>query len=319
MSNLPLFNFGDVTAQQPLYETLRRLDPADAYQLMERLQIANRAVIRDTLDHIAAIVRPQLELAPRLAEHFDLDEVATQFAEYVTELNLDTAFVTMHAADRDTMLGRLVDLGNIEVLHAAIDRGPVIALPIHVGPSYGSLVALAHVAPFTTLHHALPFNDIKGAYFPDLDLEGIHVHDGDMVRRCLRALRAGRVLSIFPEISPLGVGKLHEPVPFMDTTVLAPGGTILLAERTGASLVPFVCHRSGEGRYRFHFSEALVPSEDFATRAEGLTRIFAFIEEQLLASEPGKWEMWIEFERMVAPPQAVFDGDRPHLAAAAGG
>jgi phosphatidylinositol dimannoside acyltransferase len=207
----------------------------------------------------------------------------------------------MNLGRPEQLFGRLVDMGNVEVLEQARARGPVLLTPLHVGPCYASLGVLAHRFPLTTLYHDIPLDDLRDTWFEGVDLAGIKVPAENVMRDCLTVLGAGRSLSIFPELDPQGIGPLHVPVPFMGTQVAAPTGTALIAQRAGATLVPYTFSRTGPARYAFHFADPIAAGEGEAGRVDFATQLFAYVEQTLLEQGPGRWEMWFEFERMLAP------------------
>jgi phosphatidylinositol dimannoside acyltransferase len=170
-----------------------------------------------------------------------------------------------------------------------------------MGVAYAAPPLIARHAPVTTLYRELPFEALCERVAPDLDIEGIQVPGPSIISRAVGALRAGRVLSLYPELSPGGIGRLHRPVSFLGTRVGAPGGTLLIAERTGAVLVPMVLRRTGPARFRFEVGELIDPRGDGSDHDELLQHLFTRIESFLLAGPPGEWEMWAEFDRMVMP------------------
>jgi phosphatidylinositol dimannoside acyltransferase len=259
MSRRPLFNPWEMDELMPLYALLGALEPAEAYALMRHIHAAERASVLAKM-HAQCVrrVRPRLELAPRLAAEFDLDVLAEQFADYVLELNFETCFLILHLGHPERLFGELVDLGNIEVLDAADAAGPVILTPLHVGPCYASLAVLART-PLTTLFHDIPLDSLRDRWFPDVDLLGIKVPSQGVLRQCLDVLASGRALSLFPELDPKGIGPLHAAVPFLGTEVAAPTGPAVMAQRAGASLVPYTFSAAGPGRYAFHFEAPILP------------------------------------------------------------
>jgi lauroyl/myristoyl acyltransferase len=295
----PLFNPWQMDRLKPLYETLRKLDPDEGYALMRAIYEAERrGPLRELHASMARHVCSRLQLAPRLAAEHDLDELARQFADYVLELNFETTFLILNLGDPDRLFGRLVDMGNADVLDAATARGPVLLTPLHVGPCYTSLGVLAHRFPLTTLYHNIQLDDLRDTWFPSVDLAGIGVPADNVMSRCLETLGKGRLLSIFPELDPQGIGPLHVPVPFLGTHVAAPTGPAMIAQRTGALIVPYTFSRTGPARYAFHFAEPIAPGEGPGGRRAFAERLFAYVEDTLLDGKPGQWEMWWEFERM---------------------
>ena len=127
--------------------------------------------------------------------------------------------------DRARLFGELVDAGSLAPLDAVAASGrPILLAPLHIGPCYPSLAVLAHRHPVTTLYHRLPLDELRDRWFPVVDLTGIKVPNRDVGLSCREAFSAGRMLSIFPELDPQGIGRLHVPVPFLGTRVAAPAG-----------------------------------------------------------------------------------------------
>jgi lauroyl/myristoyl acyltransferase len=290
-----LFSPWRMAAAKPLYQTMRSLDPDESYAVMRAMfEAERRALLGPVHADMAQRVRSRLELAPSLAAEHDLDDVARQFADYALELNFESAFLIMNLSNPE----RLVDYGNVEVVEAAAARGPVILTPLHVGPCYPSLGAIAHRFPLTTLYHDIPLDELRDTWFPNVDLKGIPVPAEGVMRDCLEVLASGRMLSIFPEFDPGGIGPLHVPVEFMGTQIAAPTGTALIAQRSGAVLVPYVFSRTGPARYAFKFSDPISPGEGAAGRRAFAEQLFADVERTLLVGTPGVWEMWWDFDRM---------------------
>jgi lauroyl/myristoyl acyltransferase len=267
---------------------------------MQELHAAESAkLLSEELSLTSQFVRPQLSLAPRLAEQYDLDWVARSFAEWVWQMNLDSVFLGTFMQDRDVLFDELVDLGNISVLTEAVESGrSVIILPFHIGPCYPSISILSHLYPVTTTRHDLPFDELHSTFFPELDLSAIYAPSRNMLARCFLVLRQRRLLSILPERDPAGIGPNHICIPFMGTHVAAPTGPFQLAERTQATIVPYTFRRTGPARFSFYFEPSLVPGVDYATPREGVVRIWSAIERILLEDRPGEWEMWPEFANL---------------------
>jgi KDO2-lipid IV(A) lauroyltransferase len=196
-------------------------------------------------------------------------------------------------------LAQVVDMGNVEVLEAAVAGGrPVLVTPLHLGPVYASLAVLAQRFPLTTMYHDIPLDELRDTMAPGLDLEGIRVPARGALLRCMETFRAGRVLSILPEFDPQGAGPFHVPLAFMGTTIAATTGPAMIAQRAGALLVPYRISSPRPGRFAFHFSDPIDPGEGVADRVRATEQIFGLLEDALLAGEPGKWELWADFERL---------------------
>lgn len=299
MTTIPLFTPWQMNQLQPLYSVLRALPPDEAYALMHGVHAAERRAVLGTF-HADAVahVRPRLELAPLLAERYDLDDLARQFGDYLLELNFDSTFLMMLLGLPDK-LAHVVDMGNVEVLDDAMASGrPVILAPLHTGPVYASLGVLALRYPVTALYHHIPLDELRDTWLPGGDLQGIQVPGADTLLRCREALGARRLLTIFPEFDPKGAGPLHVPLSFLGTTVAATSGLAMIAQRAEALIVPCAFARTGPARYGFRFESAIEPGKGTADRIEVTESLFRFAEEMLLAGEPGKWEVWWDFDRL---------------------
>lgn len=93
---------------------------------------------------------------------------------------------------------------------------------------------------------------------------------------------------------------------FLGTTVAAPGGPALLAERTGAALVPYTFLETTPGRYGFTFHGPLTvaaPEE----RAAALQQVFDVVADTLLTGRAGGWEMWWQFDDMLVDDHTPLD------------
>lgn len=302
MRRNPLFVVKDMPERRELYDVLAQLPPDEAYDVMVRLCRAERKTLLTPLRReLAERARPRLALAPALAA-YDLDELAEQFVDYVLDLNLDTPFLAHRLDHEDVVANGVVDLGNVDVLDDAVRAGRgVVLLPLHIGPAYASLPVLAARWPITTMYHQLRLDELRRSFFPRVDLAGIQVPGTGLLGRCVEVLESGRVLSMFPELDPAGPNRMHVPVDFLGTTVLAPGGPVALAQRRGAQLVPYVFRRTAPARYRFEFLGRLSCGEGEQARRETTAEIFGLVERCLLAGAPGGWEMWAEFDEMLAP------------------
>jgi phosphatidylinositol dimannoside acyltransferase len=299
MTRMPLFNPWQMNELRPLYEMLRELDPPDAYRLMREIHAAERRTLLAAMhEECIARVRPRLALAPRLVDEHDLDELARQFADYAVELSFETCYLIMNLANRERLFAEVVDMGNVHVLDSAREAGPVLLTPLHVGPCYASLGVIALRSPLTTLYHKFPLTELREQWAPELDLQGIQVPSDGVMRRCLEVLGSGRLLSMFPELDPNGIGPLHVPVPFFGTYVAAPTGPALVAQRAGAHVLPYTVSPTSDGRYTFRFEPPIDPGTTADDRRRVAARLFALAERTLMSNEPGKWEMWWDFDKM---------------------
>lgn len=285
-----------------MFDVYNLFPPDDAYAQMRCLLEAERKhLLAPMMDEMSQAVRSQFKLVPGLVQQHGLDELADQFVRFVVDLNFEGAFLAASLKRIDPIEAGLVDLGNVAVLEAAISTGrPIILAPLHMGPCYACLPILASRFPLTTLYHRMPLDELKKKFFDHIDIRGIEVPAPQTLYRCLSVLKEGRILAMFPEFDPAGHGRLHVRVPFFDVEVQAPSGPALLSQRYNALIVPCVFRRTASARYRFTFFDPIDAAGGNDGRIRATAEIFRIVERELATSEPGGWEMWWEFERMLA-------------------
>lgn len=190
-------------------------------------------------------------------------------------------------------LADLVDVEGVEHLQAALAQGRgLIILTAHYG-NWELLGAwLAQQVPEIYViardaAHNLTANLINQARAS----HGLQVVDRDNVRQMLRVLNAGSVLGILPDQHSLRGGVL---VDFLGRPAWSFTGTALLAQRSGAIIVPHFCWRTPEGRFRVQIQPPLELVETGDRQADALTNtrlILAVIEEQIYR-QPEPW-LWL--------------------------
>jgi KDO2-lipid IV(A) lauroyltransferase len=192
-----------------------------------------------------------------------------------------------------TELAELVDAEGHEHLQAALaqDRGLII-LTAHygnwevLGAWLAQQVPEVHVVARDAAHDvtASIINQARASH-------GLQVVDRDDVRHMLRVLNAGSVLGILPDQHSLQGGVL---VDFMGRPAWSFTGTALLAQRTGAIILPIFCWRTPAGHFRLQIHPSLELVETGDRQADALLntrRIMAVIEEQIYR-QPEPW-LWL--------------------------
>ncbi|MGM7777793.1 lysophospholipid acyltransferase family protein [Arthrobacter sp. KNU-44] len=302
---LPLFNIFDFPKHKHFYEAIHAAGPAGAWNLMKKLDALDRPIYRanqpdlDNFEVLKARALDFMNAVPGL-DGFDLELHATSFAEYGPKLQFESTFINLWMKDPETLFRDVVDVDGREHLHEAASRGRgVIALPLHLGPSYVAIPMLAYEMPTTTLYNRMNFDEIRAASFPDLDFRGIRLGSTSAIRSAMEALSEGRIFSMFPELDPRGVDEHHARIPFLGTTIMVPTGPILLSYASGAPMVPLTLRGIGDGRFRLKYHPAIPPPASPDDRRRSVLAVWDVIESELLAGDLGEWEMWFEFDRML--------------------
>lgn len=176
---------------------------------------------------------------------------------------------------------------------AASGRGVFFATP-HLGCwEWASIVTAAHGFPMTVVARPLDNPLLDARLTAMREKSGCRVvSKRDAARTLLKTLRGGGFVGILADQRARPPDAVVVPYfgrPASTTTSIA-----RLAEKTGALLLPAVCLRTGPGRWRLTFSEAVDPAAfPAAERAvEPLTaRITAVVEGQVRAA-PEQW-LWL--------------------------
>jgi len=301
--HLPLFTLFTLRRDRQLWEALRAAGPVRAWALMSELAALDRplhdacAEPDQTAAHVEAQTRAFMELAPALDEE-TATAAARRFATYGPRLQLESTFLSLWLSDDRTLFQDVVEIRGLEHLVEAQRRGGVLALPLHLGPSYAVPLVLAHLAPTRFVYNRMNVADLRDVAFPDLDVEAFPVDDAVTFRRGLEALRAGQVFAMFPEFDPRGQGLRHARVPFLGTTVLAPEGPVLLSRAARVPMLPIVLDSDGGGHFTLRFLPPVPPPLGDTTGRQALESLWRVVESQLLDGRVGDWEMWIEFDLM---------------------
>ncbi|HXH60987.1 MAG TPA: lysophospholipid acyltransferase family protein [Fimbriimonadaceae bacterium] len=109
---------------------------------------------------------------------------------------------------------------------------------------------------------------------------------GNAARPVIQRLRRNELVGILPDQNAREVF-----IPFFGKpagTVLGPG---VLAERTGAPVVPVFCRYVGEGRYTITFYPELQPEPGYDTKGEGTMRAINAQLEAVIRAAPDQW-LW---------------------------
>lgn len=308
---MPLFNLFELPDHPALFASLRTAGPERAWKVMTELESYNQD---SYLEHVPDAEHPDaifqrtlafMSQAPALAER-DRDGQARRFSTYGPKLQFDSTFLSLWLDDAETLFDGVVAVKGLENLRDARNQGRgVLALPLHVGPSYPIGPLMAHHMPVSLVFNRMPFDAIQQLAFPSLDIEAHQLGSTSTFRRALTSLRSGRMFSIFPELDPRGIDGHHRRVPFLGTTVQAPLGPILISRAAGAPMVPVSLRSTAAARYELEYHKPISPPRNSADDGRVLEELWSVIEDALLAGEFGEWEMWFEFDRMEPEPSGV--------------
>ena len=109
---------------------------------------------------------------------------------------------------------------------------------------------------------------------------------GRAARASIERLRRNEIVGILPDQNAREIF-----IPFFGKpagTALGPG---VLAERTGATVLPVFCHYEGNGRYRARFYPHVIADEGYTTKGEGMMRAINRLLEEVIRERPDQW-LW---------------------------
>jgi KDO2-lipid IV(A) lauroyltransferase len=113
-------------------------------------------------------------------------------------------------------------------------------------------------------------------------------------RQALRTLRDKQVLALLIDKPSPGEGVV---VDFFGGPIEVPVGAAVLAQRTGAPVVPCVVWRTGLGRFRAEVAPPIDPAEYPSRDPRPLTQAMAAVLEEWVRRDPAQWypfrKMWL--------------------------
>ena len=301
---MPLFNIFELPDHPALFASLRAAGPERAWSLMSELANYSQA---SYLEHVPAAEHPDavfertlafMHQAPALADR-DTNEQARRFSVYGPKLQFESTYLCLWLNDHAPLFDEVVAVTGLDNLRRAQRHGDgVLALPLHVGPSYPIGPLMAHHMPVSLVYNRMNFAALNEFAFPSLDIDAHQLGSVSTFRRALSVLRSGRAFSLFPELDPRGGDAHHHRVPFLGTTISAPLGPVLMSRASGAPMVPVTLRSFGTGHFELEYHEPIPAPRSTSDDLNTLVRLWSVIEETLLAGEFGEWEMWYEFDRM---------------------
>jgi lauroyl/myristoyl acyltransferase len=279
-------------APDPLYEMLRtlRLREVDATQPGRRAKEEK-------------IVRAGLGAFPELAGVVDVDAVARANTDFLLARGVDWVYLTACKAVPG-LLDEVVSYQGCELLERAMAVGPVILAPFHFGPSEFLVGGIARrVAPVTVVVSDQDRRPARGGRrvmrsATMADIESVQNGTVGVLLGCLRALRGGRAVMMFPELSFSDTPERRIAVPFCGRTIYVPQGIAMLAAKSKAAVLPCHVERAGPGYYRCVVGEPLPPGPNLTTD------LFAYCERLIRGGLAAEWEFWLYMLRrlLFLPP-----------------
>ena len=138
--------------------------------------------------------------------------------------------------------------------------------------------------------------------------EAIH-NDRTAVRKALKGLRSGAVLTMMPDVFQYDRASLY--VPMFGHFTMAMPGTAFFALKSDATLLPFYCHREPSGDvFRFDAPLALERTGNDLDDQYRLTARVVANMEQHITEQPALWAYWETiFDRLAPVARLPRDGE----------
>lgn len=238
---------------------------------------------------------------PDLAAATDLDAFAQAHTLFKLTRGVHWVYTTA-CKSSPGVLDRIITLEGRERAERALAKGPVILAPFHFGPSEFLVGGLAQrIAPVTVVvsdQERRPSRANRWVMRADAgaDIESVQNGSLEVLLRCLRALRAGRAVVIFPELSFNDSPEPRLAIPFGGTTIYVPLGIATLAAKSGAMVLPCHVESPDPGRYRYVIGEPIAPGPELPAE------LFGYCENLLRGGLAPEWEFWPHVERLVRIP-----------------
>jgi len=210
-------------------------------------------------------------------------------------------FFRLPHMERDALL-RAVEVEGREHLEQAVARGRgVIITCCHVGNWELAAVVLAHWG--YTLH-AVAGVQLTRWLTPavretktELAIHTVAPEDG--FRKLWRALERNELVALMVDGDVYSHGV---PVEFFGKEMRFPAGAGVLAQRTGALIMPGVCARTGDGRFKITMESALDPAAYESTAA--LNAAVAAITEKHIRAHLDQWCIFRPLWEHAAAPES---------------
>ena len=253
---------------------------ADAHHLASR---RDRRIVRENLRAILGDAPRPLRQATR--------EVFRNFSRYLVDFlrirRVDHAFIERH-----------VEVAGLEHVDRALAGGRgAIALTAHLGHwELAGMVTQALGFPVSAValsHRDAQVNDLFVTQRTSQGMEVIPM--GQATKRCLAALREGRVLALLGDRDFSHHAAINTTMFGRPTWI--PRGPAVLSLKTRRPVVPGFLVRLGGQRFRLIFEPPIDPSTDGAEEAtvERLTRRYVAVMERYIRAYPTQWFLFQPF------------------------
>ena len=223
----------------------------------------------------------------------EVRRVAREAVQGYAKLMAD--FMLLMTADHDDVR-RMVDVSGVDTINAVLakGRGAIVVMPHFGSWDMAAAAAVAHGLPVTavTEHYGSDgLNDlvVEARHRAGLRVVPLSVSAG---KACLTALRQSQVVALICDLpSRLGRNVLVE---VCGQQALVPVGPATLSLRTGAPLVPALCTRIANDRYRLEIQEpiAFTPSGDTERDVHDLSQAVMTRFEPALRERPEQWYLF---------------------------
>ena len=201
---------------------------------------------------------------------------------------------SMGHRDLSRFEGEHLTLIHEERLLAVFEPGPTIVLSAHVGnPEFALLAVAARGRPFVELVEPIEHPKLAKYLRSLREAGGGTVAEANQagLRTVLKTLRAGGLVAIMGDRDFEGAGVC---VTMFDRTVRLPRGPWVLAQRTGARIVPIWLTRTNDADQTVDVGEPICVSRGNGA-VEEAARGWASILEAHIASDPGQWTVLEDF------------------------
>lgn len=236
----------------------------------------------------------------------DARRVFLNFGRYLVDF-----FLMYKTVDRKFVQENVTFVGREHFDRAMSSGKGGIILTAHIGNWEMGAAVLDKIGyPVTAI--ALPHKNpkVNVLFNKQREAHGVHVvPTTSAVRRCIEALRKGRLVAV---LGDRDFGSFGVPLDFLGRKTLIPKGAAFFSCRTGAPIIPTFLTPASPGRYTITFSAPIFPPPQVDRGDEAsmiaLMQQYVKIIEQKVKEDPTQWLMFrefgIEFENMYPDTRA---------------